>query len=1222
MANTSFNFNIDPYYDDFESSGGAREQNYMRILFRPGKAVQARELTQIQSILQNQIKSFGDHIFKDGSPVQGGHLTLDANAKSVKLLPQYNNIDIDLTDFNGNLIKDTGTANVKAVVVAVDDSQVNPTLVVKYLTANEFTTSQNLQVANTTINATTTASDASASASTVSINEGIFYVDGYFVYVAAQTIVLDPYNRTPSYKVGLQIVDGIVNESTDSSLLDPAQESFNFQAPGATRYQFDLELTKRTLTSTDDSKFFELLRVENGIITKQIEYPVYSEIEKTLARRTYDESGDYTVKPFRVTVSENQSTANTFKVNVEPGKAYVKGYEFETFGTISLVNDKANTSATTKDYSFSLDYGSYVITSNVYSGGANGFFDIASYESVDLHTVPVASINTKSSAVYSNTKIGTARVRNIDLASGTDYYAYLVDINTAPKNITVTTVTANAQSVNLGSTFSALDDAYKGVNLRTVSGTGTDSYTRTITSYNGTTKIAVVDIPFATALDTSSPSIVSLVYNIKDCDSIVRAPTVFTSNMYVGQDATTPFLPSMDIAYNGKSVDGKAVLFDGNRGGVVYPLPETYVTASAFSDITYYKKKVFTSTSAVPSGSNVTFTLAATGNEKFFFGNGDLSSTTAKANFIVVNRFDGKTMDLGATPNLVSQVSDTSLTIRIKGTYASAQTADIIATLQVLDAGSSGKTLKGNTSNATLIVSDTYTTGAAVLSTSSGVYINKTKDAQVWFKSPSYIQKTPGVPQSLYVTDVIRLIKAFDSGNISWAPNSTNQIDITERYVLDGGQRDNYYDFATVTLRNGYAAPTGQTVFLLQCFEHSGSTYFNSASYSPYYTTNQIPNYATKNGVISLRDAVDFRPTRANSITTDPTTFALSTRDIPSPDFFFQATYNYYVPRIDKLVLTRDKEFKIVKGVASIAPVMPPNSDDGMTLYNLYIPPYTANVAEIGIEYVENKRYTMRDIGALEKRVENIEYYTSLNVLELQARNETILYEDNVLEKEKYGIVTDDFTDFTVADGTSADLVCNISKARLGPYRAQKPFKLDYQSVSGSISINDRTISLAYSQEACITQNTATKAITVQPYEFAQFYGSMKLFPETDYWYSTQLVPEVLTASTQISPHLERPPSPPEPTPAPEINPSANLVSAPVTVGLPNFWQNQINPVDGFGTIDINSNWFGAGLATPWIAPSVSNFDITFGSNIPGISGVSGGLSGINRLTGGTVAQV
>ena len=71
-------FNAEPYWDDFEATNGALEKNYMRILFRPGFAVQARELTQIQSILQNQIKQFGDHIFQDGSPVIGGHFGVDA----------------------------------------------------------------------------------------------------------------------------------------------------------------------------------------------------------------------------------------------------------------------------------------------------------------------------------------------------------------------------------------------------------------------------------------------------------------------------------------------------------------------------------------------------------------------------------------------------------------------------------------------------------------------------------------------------------------------------------------------------------------------------------------------------------------------------------------------------------------------------------------------------------------------------------------------------------------------------------------------------------------------------------------------------------------------------------------------------------------------------------------------------------------------------------------
>ena len=64
--------NISPYYDDFDPA-----KNYHKVLFKPGFPVQARELTTLQSILQNQIKDFGDHMFKEGSIVIPGAPTLD-----------------------------------------------------------------------------------------------------------------------------------------------------------------------------------------------------------------------------------------------------------------------------------------------------------------------------------------------------------------------------------------------------------------------------------------------------------------------------------------------------------------------------------------------------------------------------------------------------------------------------------------------------------------------------------------------------------------------------------------------------------------------------------------------------------------------------------------------------------------------------------------------------------------------------------------------------------------------------------------------------------------------------------------------------------------------------------------------------------------------------------------------------------------------------------------
>ena len=82
-------FNVEPYWDDFESVASGNtlspKEQYQRILFRPGKAVQARELTQLQTALQHQISSTGDHVFKDGSVVVPGGVHLHNKIDYVRL---------------------------------------------------------------------------------------------------------------------------------------------------------------------------------------------------------------------------------------------------------------------------------------------------------------------------------------------------------------------------------------------------------------------------------------------------------------------------------------------------------------------------------------------------------------------------------------------------------------------------------------------------------------------------------------------------------------------------------------------------------------------------------------------------------------------------------------------------------------------------------------------------------------------------------------------------------------------------------------------------------------------------------------------------------------------------------------------------------------------------------------------------------------------------------
>ena len=83
--------NVSPYYDDF-----AEDKSFHRILFKPSAAIQARELTQLQSILQNQIERFGSHIFKEGSMVIPGAVTYDSTYFSVKVNPDHLGIDVTI----------------------------------------------------------------------------------------------------------------------------------------------------------------------------------------------------------------------------------------------------------------------------------------------------------------------------------------------------------------------------------------------------------------------------------------------------------------------------------------------------------------------------------------------------------------------------------------------------------------------------------------------------------------------------------------------------------------------------------------------------------------------------------------------------------------------------------------------------------------------------------------------------------------------------------------------------------------------------------------------------------------------------------------------------------------------------------------------------------------------------------------------------------------------
>jgi hypothetical protein len=1228
-------FDVSPYYDDFDAPNGAKNNNYMRIMFKPGYAVQARELTQIQSIIQNQIQSFGDNIFQNGSPISGGHLTYNNKVTSIQLQTHFGNTAITLDNFKGQLISTPvgeGPQIIRAKVIAVDDSLYGSgnntvgALVVKYLTGIEFADGTNVQSISTSLNqvietgtlitdGSPTSNIATTTGSIVSINEGIFYVDGFFVYVEPQTIVLDSLSTTPTFSVGLEIHQSIVNYTQDTALLDPAQGSFNYQAPGADRFQFGLKLSKRALNSIDTSQFFELLRVENGVITSQIDYTQYNQILRPLAEAVYDQSGDFTVNPFIVSASDNPNDANTFLLNISPGKAYIKGYEFETTGKISIVDEKALTTNTSNSHSLTLDYGNYVIVDNVYSG-SDGFFDIANFASVDLHCVPTANINTTSFAVYSNTVIGNARLRDLEYAGDRAYYSYLLDINVAPVIANAGGTSANSTYITLPADFSDAGNSYVNVSISIIAGNSSGDL-RTVVSHDPFNNL-IVDVPFSEIPDTST--VFSLNFGVKDLESIVAKPagassiitnvaqvgtvaTITTSknsrfsvgdpvtisglaqtslngtwtitsvntdtftfslasntitsqadsgtaiyvgdfgadNLYVMQYATTvPKYASMDISKLGQSTTANTLLYESSRNTLVYTLPNSYIAQESIVNVSYYNRRILQSQSF--GSGTITLTGGGFGvlnaGESFPYGfTGAIDPIIANENITVIVDsiatgpdggiangvalvFDSDAGIAGGSGNSVIQTSPTS--ISIFSNTATSFIADILYTVKT-DSGEintrrSKVLIPAGTPNTSLIVTDVPTNGTSVIG-ASDVSIDAA-NGYVWFSDVTRIAKIPGTAVSLYTPDVVSIVKILDSGNTDYPPSYTNaasDIDITSSFILDSGQRNNYYDHAALYLKNGYAAPQGQTVVMLAYYNHDTlAGFFDANSYSSdVYSTGKIPYYNSSDlGIISLRDSIDFRPTRANGTSSDVSRFTFSSYQIPQPYNPMILSYGYYLPRIDKLVLTRDKQFKVISGVPSLTPFAPPDSDDSMTLYAVGVPAYTYTSEDVKLNYYNNLRYTMKDIGKIDQKVKTLQYQAVLTASQQKAVKQSVTYQDGSTVKSVYGAISDSFSDSSIADSSNPDFNCAISANTLTPYIITTPIQFNMISSSGPFSQDqtDKTTCMAYTEEPCITQNTATDFTSIQPFAFGQFLGELTLIPETDFWYNqttsyTEIVP-------------------------------------------------------------------------------------------------------------------
>ena len=366
------NLNVTPYYDDFDKS-----KNFYRVLFRPGFPIQARELTSMQSVMQNQVENMGTHLFKDGAMVIPGQIGYDLEVDAIQVQESFLGADVEnyRSQLTGKII--TGlTSGVKAKVLysisATTSEKGYITLYLKYIeSGTESTGTTNTQqtfinneqlVTDTEITFGTTLIEigspfaqllptaAIQTGSAAYVQTGVYFIRGFFVDVPYQYILLDQYGSTPKYRIGLEILESIITPEDDLSLNDNAAGTSNYAAPGSHRFRITTNLVKKLLTDEADKDFIELLRINGDKVEKLVDRSAYDELERSMATRTYEESGDYVVDDFQVTMRENLSdgfnngvyesgdttadgnsaSEDKFAVEFGPGTAYVRGYRIKT----------------------------------------------------------------------------------------------------------------------------------------------------------------------------------------------------------------------------------------------------------------------------------------------------------------------------------------------------------------------------------------------------------------------------------------------------------------------------------------------------------------------------------------------------------------------------------------------------------------------------------------------------------------------------------------------------------------------------------------------------------------------------------------------------------------------------------------------------------------------------------------------------------------------------
>ena len=331
-----------------------KSKNYAKILFKARTPVQAGELNEMQSIMSAQVSRFGDHIYKPSSRISNARasivnqflLTFDANA-------------LVNTFLEGTVL----TGNTSGQKARFSFNENDTTLIFTYEGTNltdaiGFQPGEDISAYKTDGSLITTLStsnqvDFAKKVEVFYIDEGVFYFDGYFLESPASSYVI----HTPIHDgvIGFKIDVVEITPNEDPTLLDNNFLGASYQQEGADRlaYSFTLFVGSRA-DQAAFPKFISIVDIKDGLYNFTKSSTDYSKIGDMLATRTYEESGNYTVRGFKLELLEHKAASaddalgfeldgleSNYVAEVGPGIAYTKGYRYESSVNTNIIAEKA-----------------------------------------------------------------------------------------------------------------------------------------------------------------------------------------------------------------------------------------------------------------------------------------------------------------------------------------------------------------------------------------------------------------------------------------------------------------------------------------------------------------------------------------------------------------------------------------------------------------------------------------------------------------------------------------------------------------------------------------------------------------------------------------------------------------------------------------------------------------------------------------------------------------